>query len=130
MKPTPPMMMNASSHPKNFASDGMVSGATSAPTDAPELNTDVANARSFFGKNSAVTLIAAGKLPASPNARNPRHTRNSHTETDAIAPATAVPFSTARSAATVSTPSTNQHVAMPHPAWRQAASDQRNIAQR
>ena len=124
------MMMKASSQPKHFASDGIVSGATSAPTDAPELKTDVANARSFFGKNSAVTLMAAGKLPASPSARNPRHTRNSHTETEATAAATAEPFSTARSAATVSTPFTNQHVAMPHPAWRQAASDHTKIAQR
>ena len=35
----------------------MVSGAASAPTDAPELKIEVANARSFFGKYSAVTLM-------------------------------------------------------------------------
>ena len=33
----------------------------------PELKMPVASARSFFGNHSAVTLIAAGKLPASPN---------------------------------------------------------------
>ena len=47
----------------------MVTGAKSAPICAPELKMLVANALSFFGKNSAVDLMAAGKLPASPKAR-------------------------------------------------------------
>ena len=34
----------------------------------PALKIDVAKARSFLGKYSAVTLIAAGKLPDSPTA--------------------------------------------------------------
>ena len=65
--------MNAISHPlptptflKNFAKVGMQRGAISAPTVEPALKIDVAKARSFLGKYSAVTLIAAGKLPASP----------------------------------------------------------------
>ena len=132
--------MNAISQPQSFASGGIVSGAASAPTDAPELKMEVANARSFFGKYSAVTLMAAGKLPASPSARmarhprkshtetpaiaaavalpacTARHARKSHTETPAIAAAVALPAWTARSASTDLTSFTNQHVAMPHAA--------------
>ena len=74
-------MMNAISQPQNLAMRGMVSGATSAPTEEPELKMDVEKARSFFGKYSAVTLIAAGKFPASPRASTARHARKSHTET-------------------------------------------------
>ena len=59
----------------------MVKGAMSAPTDAPALNMAVAKARSFLGKYSAVTLIAAGKLPASPSASTQRHARNRQTLT-------------------------------------------------
>ncbi len=44
----------------------MLTGARSAPTVAPALKIEVAKARSFFGKYSAVTLMAAGKFPASP----------------------------------------------------------------
>ena len=105
-----------------------MSGAASAPTEAPELKIDVANARSFFGKYSAVTLMAAGKLPASPSARTARQARKSHTETPAIAAAAALPASTARRAATDPMPSVNQHVAMPHAAWRHAPSDQTKMA--
>ena len=75
MKPRRPMMMNAISQPNAFASRGMVAGAAKAPTEAPELKIEVANARSFFGKYSAVTLMAAGKLPASPRPRIIRHAR-------------------------------------------------------
>ena len=124
------MMMNAISQPQNFASGGMVSGAASAPTDAPELKIEVANARSFLGKYSAVTLMAAGKLPASPSASTARHARKSHTETPAIAAAVALPAWTARSAATELTSFTNQHVAMPHAAWRHAPSDHTKMAHR
>ena len=121
-------MMNAISHPKCFASTGMVSGAAKAPTEAPELKIEVAKARSFFGKYSAVTLTAAGKLPASPRARIARQTRNSQTLSVAIATAIALPASTARSAATESSPSTSM-VTQPQPACRQAPKDQMNIAQ-
>ena len=68
------------------------------------------------GKYSAVTLIAAGKLPASPSASTMRHARKSHTEMPAIAAAVALPACTARSASTEFTSFTNQHVAMPQPA--------------
>ena len=78
------MTINAISQPQNFAMIGIVSGAASAPTEEPELKIEVANARSFFGKYSAVTFIAAGKLPASPSARTARHARKSHT--DAVMP--------------------------------------------
>ena len=130
MKPAPPMMMNAISQPQSFASGGIVSGAASAPTDAPELKMEVANARSFFGKYSAVTLMAAGKLPASPSASTARHARKSHTETPAIAAAVALPAWTARSASTELTSFTNQQVARPHAAWRHAPSDHTKMAHR
>ena len=39
---------------------------------APELNIPVASARSFLGNHSAVVLMAAGKLPASPKPNKPR----------------------------------------------------------
>ena len=71
----------------------MQSGAANAPTEAPLLKSAVANARSFFGKYNAVTLMAAGKLPASPNARSARQPRKSHTLTEAKAKAKALPLS-------------------------------------
>ena len=61
-------MMNAQLQPHVSVIHGTTSGATSAPTLVPELNTPVASARSFFGNHSAVALIEAGKLPASPSA--------------------------------------------------------------
>ena len=109
-------MIKASSQPKNLARTGIVKGAASAPTEAPELKIEVANARSFFGKYSAVTLMAAGKLPASPSAKIARQVKKSHMETDATALATAAPDWTWRNASTLSTPSTNQQVAMPQSA--------------
>ena len=69
----------------------MVAGAMSAPTDAPALKMDVANARSFLGKYSAVVLTAAGKFPASPSASMDLAARNSHTLTDAMPRAAAEP---------------------------------------
>ena len=63
------MMIKAISQPIDFAINGIVRGAANAPTVAPALKILVANARSFFGKYSAVALIAPGKLPASPIAK-------------------------------------------------------------
>ena len=80
MKPSAPMMIKAISQPQARASRGMVAGAASAPTEAPLLKIEVEKARSFFGKYSAVALMAAGKLPASPTARIRRQARKSHTE--------------------------------------------------
>ncbi len=62
----------------------MESGAIKAPIDAPALKILVAYARSFFGKYSAVTFIAAGKLPASPKANTQRATIKHHMLTVAI----------------------------------------------
>ncbi|MNT27916.1 hypothetical protein D3C72_1635690 [compost metagenome] len=61
--------MNDISQPQCAAITGMVKGAARAPIVAPELKILVDSARSFFGKYSAVALIAAGKFPASPTAR-------------------------------------------------------------
>ena len=110
------MMMNAISHPQCSAMSGIVAGAASAPTDEPELKIDVENARSFGGKYSAVTLIAAGKFPASPAASRQRQPRKSHTETDATESATAEPACTVFIAETESTPSTSCTVPQPHAA--------------
>ena len=96
------MITNAISQPSHAANGGIVAGATRAPTEAPALKIEVANARSFFGKYSAVVLIAAGKFPASPKARTARAAKNNHTLTDDMAKAAAVPFSTAIIASTVS----------------------------
>ena len=70
------MMMNAISQPHLAARSGMQAGAARAPTDAPALNIEVAKARSFLGKYSAVTLMAAGKLPDSPRASTARQNMN------------------------------------------------------
>ena len=79
MKPNAPMIRKAISQPNFAARTGTVSGATRAPIDEPELNMDVAKALSFFGKYSAVALIADGKLPPSPSARTHRATMNIQT---------------------------------------------------
>ena len=92
------MMMNAISQPQARASKGMVAGAASAPTEAPLLKMEVENARSLAGKYSAVALMAAGKLPASPTASIRRQLRNSQTEIVAIATAASLPACTSRSA--------------------------------
>ena len=111
------MMMKLISQPQYLAMSGIVSGAASAPTEEPALKIDVANARSFFGKYSAVTLMAAGKLPASPSARTARHARKS--QTDVVTPI--IPKKPTALRAEVPTP---------HPAWRHAPSDQVKIAHR
>ena len=96
------MMMKAISQPHARASRGMVAGAARAPTEAPLLKMDVEKARSFFGKYSAVTLMAAGKLPASPSARIILHERKSQTETVAMATAASLPACTSRRASMLS----------------------------
>ncbi len=130
------MMRNAISQPppmplslKYWASSGIVAGATRAPTEAPALKIEVANARSFLGKYSAVTLMAAGKLPASPSARMQRAARNSHTLVEAIANAAADPLSTAVMAATDPYPSM-WTVAQPQAACTQAPADHTPMAHR
>src|SRR5687767_1365196 len=85
MKPMAPINTNAVSHPQFSAIQGTVSGANMAPTFAPELKMPVANDRSFFGKYSAVALMAAGKLPASPKASTARENINPKTETEKAA---------------------------------------------
>ena len=128
-KPRAPITMKAISQPTHAARGGMVAGATRAPTDAPALKIEVANARSFFGKYSAVVLMAAGKFPASPRASTARAARKSHTLTDDIARAAAVPFSTAIIASIDSYPLICI-VAQPHNACAHAPKDQIPIAQR
>ena len=107
----------------------MHSGATSAPIDAPELNTAVANARSFLGKYCAVTLMAAGKLPDSPTASRARHPRKRYTLTVEMERARAEPDSTALRASIEPMPSIFI-VAQPQPACITAASDHTKMAQR
>ena len=60
---------------------GTISGVSSAPMFVPELNNPVAKARSRFGNHSATTLIAAGKLPASPRPSRKRAPMKPATET-------------------------------------------------
>src|SRR3569833_1361817 len=62
-----PVTRNEALHPKCSATHGTTSGATIAPTPAPELKVPVASARSCGGNHSAVALIAAGKLQHSPS---------------------------------------------------------------
>ena len=122
------MMMKAISQPKASAKAGMLSGAIKAPIEAPALKIEVARARSFLGKYSAVTLMAAGKLPDSPIASIMRQPMNSHTLTVSpkrpICEALSMVFSTAM----LST-SLIQQVAMPHPACRQAPTLHRMMAE-
>ena len=92
------MMINAISQPHARARRGMVAGAASAPTEAPLLKIEVEKARSLAGKYSAVALMAAGKLPASPTASIRRQLRKSQTETVAMATAASLPACTMRSA--------------------------------
>ena len=73
-------MMNAQYHPQYSVIEGTTSGVRTAPTLVPELKIPVASARSFFGNHSAVTLIAAGKLPASPNPSKSRAKINPATD--------------------------------------------------
>ena len=55
----------------------------------PALNIEVEKARSFLGKYSAVTFMAAGKLPASPAPKTIRAAIKQYTLVIAIVDATA-----------------------------------------
>ena len=122
-KPRPPMIMKAHSQPRCLASGGISSGAERAPTEAPALKMDVAKARSFLGKYSAVVLIAAGKLPDSPRARIPLQSRKRKTDVVDTARAMLEPALTALKASTESTSPTNQVVAIAQPACITAPRD-------
>jgi hypothetical protein len=65
--PAMPVAMNADCHPYWANKIGTRAGAMIAPMFEPELKMPVANARSLRGYHSATVLIAAGKLPDSPN---------------------------------------------------------------
>src|SRR5690606_18539167 len=110
----------------------MVNGAANAPTVAPALKILVANPRSFFGKNSAVAFIAAGKLPDSPIARITRAKTNNVTLTETTAPISpTLPISSlASSNPTNQLPVKIPDVAIPQKAWRQAPIDQMPIDHR
>ena len=69
MKPSTPAAMNADCQPQAAAMNGMVAGATRAPTFAPELNRVVANTRSPEVNQLVTVLMLAGKLPPSPSPR-------------------------------------------------------------
>ena len=129
MNPSAPIMMNAISHPTAFAMSGMVAGAARAPTLAPELNMDVAKARSFLGKYSAVTFMAAGKLPASPSARTQRQKRNAYMLIVDIIMAES-PVAPIRASVEEKSPPIHPSVNTPQKAWRTAPSDQMTIAHR
>src|SRR5690606_23950309 len=109
---------------------GIVSGAARAPTVAPALKMLVAKPRSFFGKNSAVALMAAGKLPDSPIAKIIRAKINSVTLTDTTRPTSpTVPInSLASSKPTNQFPVKIPDVAIPQYAWIHAPTDQMPIA--
>src|SRR6185437_11653440 len=66
----------ANGHPHLTVTHGTIRGATIAPILAPALKIPVANARSRRGNHSATVLMAAGKLPDSPNPRKKRASAN------------------------------------------------------
>ena len=78
----PPVMMNDQYQPQLTAITGTMSGVSTAPILVPELKRPVANARSLLGNHSATTLIAAGKLPASPKPSARRATMKPATEAE------------------------------------------------
>ena len=119
--------MKAISQPHALASKGIVNGATKAPIEAPALKIEVAYARSFLGKYSAVTLIAAGKLPASPSANTQRAARKQYILIVAMVTTTS-PVAPINSAALCRP--TKCSVTIPQKAWRQAPADHTPIAQR
>ena len=107
-------------------------GAARAPTVAPALKILVAKARSFFGKYSAVALIAAGKFPASPNASTKRAKMKRTTLTLSTFEIFATPAmaSLAPSNPTNHSPATIPEVAIPQNACNTAPIDQMKIAHR
>ena len=127
--PSAPMIMKAHSQPRDFARGGMHRGAARAPTDAPALKIEVAKARSFLGKYSAVVLMAAGKLPDSPSARIPRQSRKRYTDVVDTAKAAFEPASTALMASTEPSP-VKEAVAIPQAACITAPADHTPIAMR
>ncbi len=126
------MITNAISQPYALAIKGIVTGADNAPTVAPALKILVANALSFLGKYSAVDFIAAGKLPASPNANTKRAKMKSETEVEV----TMAALSNVAIASFAPSNPTNQlpvripDVPIPQSAWIQAPTDQIPMAQR
>src|SRR5690606_26356778 len=126
MKPRPPLIRQEASQPYAAAINGIVTGAARAPTVDPALKILVANPRSFFGKNSAVALMAAGKLPDSPKANTIRATTNNDTLTETTLPTspTVPSISLARSKLTNQLPVSTPAVAMPQYACIQAPTDQ------
>ena len=115
------MTTKAISHPSHAARGGIVAGATRAPTEAPALKIDVANARSFLGKYSATALIAAGKLPASPIAKISRANIKNVTLTEIMVAIVCVLDIVSRAA--VLSLFTHQSVATPQNACKHAPTD-------
>ena len=76
------MITNAQYQPQCIVIHGTTSGVRRAPMLVPELKRPVANARSFLGNHSAVTLTAAGKFPASPNPSASRATMKPATDAE------------------------------------------------
>ncbi len=119
-----------------MASTGIVRGAANAPIVAPALKIAVASALSFFGKYSAVALIAAGKFPDSPIAKTTREKIINTTLTLIISPTSPPIFincsidSRAPANPTNQLPVTIPDVPIPQIACRHAPIDQRKIAQR
>ena len=70
--PARPARMKVQRHPKLIAMAGIMAGAMIAPMFVPALKMEVAKARSRFGNQRAVALIAEGKFPPS---LTPRATR-------------------------------------------------------
>src|SRR5690606_12422400 len=105
---------------------GMVRGAANAPIVAPALKILVESALSFLGKNSAVALIAAGKLPASPTASTKRAKINKVTLTLTTRPTslTRAIASLAPANPTNHSPATIPEVAIPQQACSTAPTDQ------
>ena len=112
----------------------MTKGGSKAPICAPLLNTLVANPRSFFGKYSAVILMAAGKFPDSPMASTQRAARKSQTLTvDTVHMPSATVcnvdrFCRAPSKPVNHSPPNSPLVAIPQKAWRHAPADHSPMA--
>src|SRR5699024_1258056 len=130
IKPKAPIIMKDISQPQYAAITGTISGAAKAPTVAPALKILVDNALSFFGKYSAVALIAAGKFPASPTAKTSRAKMHYVTLT-----LTTYPTSFTREIASLAptnprshSPSTMPAVAIPQKACSTAPTDHIPIA--
>src|SRR5699024_6997781 len=130
IKPKAPIIMKDISQPQYAAITGTISGAAKAPTVAPALKILVDNALSFFGKYSAVALIAAGKFPASPTAKTKRAKMNNVTLTLTTNPTsfTREIASLAPSNPTNHSPATMPEVAIPQKACSTAPTDHIPIA--